>query len=113
MTADRDILQRYRVRVAVFEAMGRVYRRRSVLPVDGPREICPAPADCEPIFSARERGVLVLVSEGLSNAEIGAVLYISEETVKSHVRSLLSKLCARNRAHAVALGVRSGLIELQ
>jgi len=41
---------------------------------------------------------------------IGQRLYLSEETVKSHVRHLLAKLQARSRAHAVAIGFRRGLI---
>jgi DNA-binding NarL/FixJ family response regulator len=61
--------------------------------------------------TARESQVLQLVSEGLANREIGERLYLSEETVKSHVRHLLAKLQARSRAHAVAIGFRRGLIQ--
>jgi DNA-binding NarL/FixJ family response regulator len=59
----------------------------------------------------RESQVLQLVSDGLVNREIGEALYLSEETVKSHVRHLLAKLQARSRAHAVAIGFRRGLIQ--
>jgi DNA-binding NarL/FixJ family response regulator len=58
----------------------------------------------------REIEVLQLISDGLVNREIGQRLYLSEETVKSHVRHLLAKLQARSRAHAVAIGFRRGLI---
>jgi DNA-binding NarL/FixJ family response regulator len=58
----------------------------------------------------REIEVLQLVSDGLVNREIGERLFLSEETVKSHVRHLLAKLQARSRAHAVAVGFRRGLI---
>lgn len=58
----------------------------------------------------REIEVLQLISDGLVNREIGQRLYLSEETVKSHVRHLLAKLQARSRAHAVAVGFRRGLI---
>jgi DNA-binding NarL/FixJ family response regulator len=58
----------------------------------------------------REIEVLQLVSDGLVNREIGQRLFLSEETVKSHVRHLLAKLQARSRAHAVAVGFRRGLI---
>jgi DNA-binding NarL/FixJ family response regulator len=61
--------------------------------------------------TARESQVLQLVSEGLANREIGERLFLSEETVKSHVRHLLAKLQARSRAHAVAIGFRRGLIQ--
>jgi len=58
----------------------------------------------------REIEVLQLVCDGLVNREIGERLFLSEETVKSHVRHLLAKLQARSRAHAVAVGFRRGLI---
>jgi len=58
----------------------------------------------------REIEVLQLISEGLVNREIGQRLFLSEETVKSHVRHLLAKLQARSRAHAVAVGFRRGII---
>jgi DNA-binding NarL/FixJ family response regulator len=59
----------------------------------------------------REVEVLQLISDGLVNREIGERLYLSEETVKSHVRHLLAKLQARSRAHAVAVGFRRGIID--
>jgi len=58
----------------------------------------------------REIEVLQLISEGLVNRDIGKRLFLSEETVKSHVRHLLAKLQARSRAHAVAVGFRRGLL---
>ena len=61
--------------------------------------------------TAREIEVLQLISDGLVNREIGERLFLSEETVKSHVRHLLAKLQARSRAHAVAVGFRRGLID--
>lgn len=61
-------------------------------------------------LSGREQQVLELTAEGLTNAEIGQRLFLAEETVKSHLRHLLAKLQARNRAHAVALGFRLRLI---
>ena len=60
--------------------------------------------------TTREIEVLQLIADGLVNREIGTRLYLSEETVKSHVRHLLAKLHARSRAHAVAVGFRRGLI---
>jgi DNA-binding NarL/FixJ family response regulator len=58
----------------------------------------------------REIEVLQLICDGLVNREIGDRLFLSEETVKSHVRHILAKLQARSRAHAVAVGFRRGLI---
>ena len=60
--------------------------------------------------TGREIQVLQLISDGLANREIGQHLFLSEETVKSHVRHLLAKLQARSRAHAVAIGFRRGLL---
>ena len=75
-----------------------------VIPFSGPlRELGQEPTN-------REIEVLQLISDGLVNREIGQRLFLSEETVKSHVRHLLAKLQARSRAHAVAVGFRRGLI---
>jgi DNA-binding NarL/FixJ family response regulator len=54
--------------------------------------------------------VLQLVSVGLVHREIGDRLFLSEETVESHVSHLLAKLEARSRAHTVAVGLRRGLL---
>lgn len=62
-------------------------------------------------LTQREVEVLQLVAEGLENEEISAQLFISTETVKSHVRRVLAKLDARSRTHAVSLGFRGGLID--
>jgi DNA-binding NarL/FixJ family response regulator len=62
------------------------------------------------LLTPREIDVLELVSEGLGNREIGRRLFLSEETVKSHIRNILAKFQARSRAHAVALPFRHGLI---
>ena len=63
----------------------------------------------EPL-TARERGVLHLVAEGLANHDIGARLGISAHTAKFHVSQILAKLSAATRAQAVAIGWRSGLL---
>lgn len=63
-------------------------------------------------LTAREISVLALVAEGNSNREIGLVLSITEETVKGHIKSILSKLTANDRAHAVAIGLKRGIISL-
>ena len=63
----------------------------------------------EPL-TPRETAVLQLIADGWANREIGQLLSISEETVKSHVRQLLARLHARNRAHAVSVAFRRRLI---
>ncbi|MGP8198055.1 MAG: response regulator [Limisphaerales bacterium] len=63
-------------------------------------------------LTGRELEVLTLLSRGKSNKEIGVNLYISETTVKSHLRSIFSKLNVMSRTEAIAAGSRRGLIQL-
>jgi DNA-binding CsgD family transcriptional regulator len=105
----REILNRYMDHSRRFEEAAAARRRNGsptaeVIPFNGPlRELGQEP-------TAREVEVLQLISDGLVNREIGQRLFLSEETVKSHVRHLLAKLQARSRAHAVAVGFRRGII---
>lgn len=69
------------------------------------------PAGTE-LLTDREREVLNLVAMGMGSAWIAAALGVSSSTVETHVRHCLRKLGARNRAHAIALGVRRGEIRL-
>ena len=63
-------------------------------------------------LTPREVDVLRLVAKGNANKGIGAQLSLTEETVKSHIRNILSKLQANDRTHAVAIAVRRGIIDL-
>jgi DNA-binding NarL/FixJ family response regulator len=71
----------------------------------------PAPPKQLDELSERERDVFRLMSRGLSNAEIGNELYISETTVKTHVTHILQKLDLRDRVQAVVLAHQTGLFE--
>jgi DNA-binding NarL/FixJ family response regulator len=62
-------------------------------------------------LTAREREVFRLITNGLSNAEIGRELFISETTVKTHVTRVLQKLNLRDRVQAVVLAHQTGLFE--
>lgn len=87
-----------------------VARPRRSLPADLTPARRPRSRDDREL-TEREVEILQLVAEGLENEEISAQLYISTETVKSHVRRLLQKLDARSRTHAVSLGFRRGLLD--
>jgi DNA-binding NarL/FixJ family response regulator len=61
-------------------------------------------------LTEREREVLALVAQGLSNDEIAARLYLSPLTTKTHVSHIMTKLCARDRAQLVVIAYESGLV---
>lgn len=61
-------------------------------------------------LTPRERQVLLLIGQGNSNAEIAALLVIADSTAKTHVKRVLAKIDARDRAQAVVFAYRSGLI---
>jgi DNA-binding NarL/FixJ family response regulator len=63
-----------------------------------------------PSLTEREMQVLTGMSRGRSNNEIGKELFLSEDTVKTHARRLFRKLGAADRAQAVAVGFRWGLV---
>ena len=63
-------------------------------------------------LTSRETDVLRLIADGNSNKQIADRLSIGEATVKSHMTNILSKLHANDRTHAVAIGLRRGIIEL-
>lgn len=67
----------------------------------------PAPGEA---LTDREQQILEFISQGWSNPQIGREFYITEDTVKSHVRRLLAKLEASGRAHAVRRGFELGLL---
>jgi DNA-binding NarL/FixJ family response regulator len=63
-------------------------------------------------LTPREIEVLKLVADGNSNKEIAQLLFISEDTVKMHVRNILSKLGANDRTQAVTTALRRGIVQL-
>jgi DNA-binding NarL/FixJ family response regulator len=69
-----------------------------------------AQSDKIPSLTQREREVLRLLADGLSNEEIGKRLFISPETVRTHVRKAMAKLEADTRTQAVAIALRQSLI---
>jgi DNA-binding NarL/FixJ family response regulator len=61
-------------------------------------------------LSRREHQVLELIANGLENQEIAKQLFVSVETIRTHVKGILRKLCARDRAHAVAAAYQLGVL---
>jgi DNA-binding NarL/FixJ family response regulator len=66
----------------------------------------------EETLSPLEVRVLRLIAEGNSNKEIAARLSVTEDSVKGHVRNILSKLGANDRTHAAMIGIKRGIIEI-
>jgi two-component system, NarL family, response regulator len=103
----------YLVKVAdceqIEEAVRAVAAGRSLFPATIALKLAEAVA--YPELSKREVEVLRWIANGRSNKEIGSTLYISELTVKGHVRSILEKLGARRRSEAIAIAVKRGLVK--
>lgn len=73
---------------------------------------CPQPAQQEgPPITRQMRNVLRHVAAGATNADIGRALYVSEDSVKTHLRLLYIRWHATGRAHAVALGYEYGVLK--
>jgi len=92
------------------EAVRRVAQGESFLPPEIGLKLAESMSHSE--LSKRETQVLQCLACGRSNKEIGQALYISEGTVKHHVKSILAKLDAIGRAEAIAIAARRGLIQL-
>ncbi len=63
------------------------------------------------MLTGREREILQLLADGMSNSDVASKLFISQETVKSHVRHILAKLEADTRTQAVAIALREAIID--
>jgi DNA-binding NarL/FixJ family response regulator len=87
-----------------------VMEGRKRIPPEVAAEVAEHAMDDE--LSAREIEVLRLIAAGNSNKQIADVLFIAEATVKSRVTNILSKLSASDRAHAVTIALKRGIIDL-
>jgi DNA-binding NarL/FixJ family response regulator len=120
-TGDAQVLRALRAGARAYILKGHVHRElletirtvhagRKRIPPDIATELAEHATEDE--LSSREMDVLRLIASGNSNKEIAAQLAIGEATVKSHVTNILSKLGANDRAHAVTIGLKRGIITL-
>jgi DNA-binding NarL/FixJ family response regulator len=98
------------VRTEILNTIRVVYEGERRVQADVAAEIAKHTADAP--LTAREIEVLRLVASGHANKEISARLFINEETTKTHVKNILAKLGAKDRTHAVSLGLKRGIISL-
>lgn len=94
----------------LLETIRAVHAGQKRIPPDIAAEIAEHATDDE--LTAREIDVLRLIASGNSNKQIADQLSIGEATVKSHVTNILSKLAANDRAHAVTIALKRGIIQL-
>ena len=94
----------------LLETIRAVHAGQKRIPADIAAELAEHAMDDE--LTEREIDVLKLVAAGNANKQIADQLSIGEATVKSHVSNILSKLGANDRSHAVTIGLKRGIIEL-
>lgn len=120
-TGDAQVLRALRAGARAYILKGHVHRElletirtvhagRKRIPPDIATELAEYATEDE--LSLREIEVLRLIAVGNSNKQIANQLSIGEATVKSHVSNILSKLSANDRAHAVTIGLKRGIIAL-
>jgi DNA-binding NarL/FixJ family response regulator len=120
-TGDAQVLRALRAGAQAYILKGLVNRElldtvRAVhagqkrIPPEVAKELADHATDDE--LSPREIDVLRLIASGNANKQIAVHLKIGEGTVKSHVANILSKLGANDRAHAVTIGLRRGIVKL-
>jgi DNA-binding NarL/FixJ family response regulator len=95
---------------ALIETLKRVHQGHQVIPPELALELASRLADRE--LSRRELEVLRMVALGNPNKRIATALDVSVDTIKAHLKAVLSKLGASDRTHAVTLALRRGLIDL-
>jgi DNA-binding NarL/FixJ family response regulator len=99
------------LRRELVESIRMVHRGQQIILEEVALELAMHAADAQ--LSAREMEVLRAVAQGKSNKGIARALGIAEETVKSHMASVLAKLKANDRTHAVLIGIKRGIIQPQ
>jgi DNA-binding NarL/FixJ family response regulator len=98
------------VRTEILDTIRLVYAGEKRIQADVAADMAKHTADAS--LTSREIQVLQLVGSGYANKAISAKLDINEETTKTHIKNILAKLGARDRTHAVSLGLKRGIISL-
>lgn len=98
------------IRKDLLDTIRAVAAGNRVIPAEIASEIAKHVAD--DAISEREAEVLRRVAMGKSNREVAEQLFISEDTVKGHMKNIMAKLCANDRTHAVTIAVSRGIIAL-
>jgi DNA-binding NarL/FixJ family response regulator len=98
------------VRTEILNTIRVVHEGERRVQADVAAEIAKHTADA--VLTVREVEVLRLVASGHANKEISAHLSINGETTKTHIKNILAKLGAKDRTHAVSLGLKRGIISL-
>lgn len=95
----------------IIESIRAVHAGKSCIPASIAAKL--AERSASPDLTPRELDVLRLIVEGKSNRDASTALFVSEETVKSHIKSILAKLGVSDRTAAATLAVKRGLVRLQ
>jgi DNA-binding NarL/FixJ family response regulator len=103
-------LMKHSLRKDLVDAIRAVHAGHRWIPADVARTLVERLG--QPNLSEREMAVLSSAAAGNGNKQIGVHLGIAEDTVKAHIRTILAKLDARDRTHAVAIAVKRGIISL-
>jgi DNA-binding NarL/FixJ family response regulator len=106
----RGYILKGQVHRELLETIRAVHAGHKRIPPEVATELAEHAADDQ--LTSREIDVLRLIAAGNANKQIAGQLSIGEATVKSHVTNILSKLGANDRAHAVTIGLRRGIIQL-
>jgi DNA-binding NarL/FixJ family response regulator len=106
----RGYLLKGMLRQELLETIRAVHAGQKRLSAEVAAEIAEHAAD--DVLTPREIDVLLLIAEGNANKEIAGKLSLSEETVKGHVKNILTELGVNDRTHAVTIGLKRGIIDL-
>jgi DNA-binding NarL/FixJ family response regulator len=98
------------VRMEILDTIRLVHAGEMRIQADVAADMAKHTADA--VLTSREVQVLQLVATGHANKAISVKLDINEETTKTHIKNILAKLSARDRTHAVSLGLKRGIISL-